>query len=66
MKAVVGNERGSFEVRDVPIPIPKDGEVLIRVARDLGQRFRFLRDESFQPAARAAQIRPSCCVSLED
>lgn len=31
MKAVVGLNPGSFEVRDVAIPIPQDGEVLIRV-----------------------------------
>jgi len=31
MKAVVGGEQGSPEVRDVAIPIPRDGEVLVRV-----------------------------------
>src|SRR5262245_20974819 len=31
MKAVVGGEQGSPEVRDIAIPIPQDGEVLDRV-----------------------------------
>jgi len=43
MKAVVGGKRGLSEFRDVPIPIPQDGEVLVRVLATSVNDYDFFR-----------------------